>query len=143
MGSLVEIVAEIRLQMLLGLSLAQSLEIVLNPRSDSFSSAFKIWLKRYQAGQKTDVISKNLPALTSTTPRRTLINVIERGLSGSPIDSYLSELEVEFTQKLEMAFERKMQLLPLKLLVPLTVFILPAVIILIVGPLFLTLITQM
>lgn len=143
MGGLVEIVSEIRLQLLLGVSLSQALETVLAPRDDFFAQALRIWQKRYQAGQKTEAIGKSLPHLLSTSPRKTLVSVLERGLGGSPVDAYLLELELEFTDKLESAFEKKMQLLPLKLLIPLTIFILPAVITLIVGPLFLTLVTQM
>jgi pilus assembly protein TadC len=142
-GTILELVSEIRLQMLLGVSLMQSLESVLATRTDEFAFALKVWLKKLSAGQSTESIYKVLPELNATPARRSLVTVLQRGLSGSPIDSYLQELEKEFSVLLEDGFQKRMQLLPLKLLVPLTLFILPAVVLLIVGPLFLSLTSQL
>lgn len=142
MGTILELTSEIRLQMLLGVSLMQALESVLAFRQDEFSLSLRIWIKKLHAGQTPESIYQALPELNSTPARRSLVNVLQRGLRGSPVDTYLQELEKEYAYMLENAFQRRMQLLPLKLLIPLTLFILPAVVLLIVGPLFLSLISQ-
>ncbi len=144
MSILLEIVFQLRLKMMLGMSLQSGLETVLTDYKGEYPRYLKIWLKKIVAGQKFSEIALAYPALVSSSARRTLLMVLEKGLiHGAPIDPHLHELQEEFLTIAENKFERKMQMLPLKLLVPLMVFILPAVLALIIGPLLLTLSGQL
>ena len=129
-----EILQKIRLQMHMGKSLNSSLENVLAARMDFFSKSLKVWLVKTGAGQKQQEILKTLPELGNSPQRRQLIYTLERGLKGSSIDEILGDLEKEFYFCIEDHFERKLQVLPLKLLIPLMIFILPAVMGIIIAP---------
>lgn len=139
-----EIIFELRLQMVLGVALYPAMEKVLEKRRDNYSNQIKIWLRRRSAGQRNEQIFKFCPKIVVSPGRRALIQVLERGLiGGSPIDQSLAELQSEFIMSIESHFEKKLQLLPLKLMIPLTLFILPSVMSLILGPLLITLTQRM
>ncbi len=144
MNSVLEIVFEVRLQMLLGVALFPALEKILDGHIDPFAKNLRIWVKKRIAGQASVKIFAQHPVLVKTAGRRALLMVLERGLiGGSPIDGALQELQSEFMLSMETQFEKRLQILPLKLLIPLTVFILPGVISLIVGPLMFSLTLNM
>ena len=133
-----EVLLRVRMELQLGRSLTSALKLVLEPRTDSFSKSLKAWQHRIEAGQSHCDVLKSLSELTSTPGRSSLVDLLERGLKGFPIDPLLSELETELFELARDQFERHLQVLPLKLMAPLTLFILPAVFILVIGPLLFT-----
>jgi hypothetical protein len=56
-------------------------------------------------------------------------------MAGTPVNQSLQELEVEGYFMMEALFEKKLQLLPLKMMMPLVLLILPAVMLLLIAPL--------
>jgi hypothetical protein len=129
-----EILQKTRLQMHLGHSVSTSLKVVLEDRPDLFSKSLHLWLVRIEAGHDHRLILENLSDLGQFPQRRLLVNVFERGIKGASIDGALADLEKEFFFSIENNFERQLQLLPLKLMIPLTLCILPSVMMLILGP---------
>jgi len=134
-----EVLQQTRLQLRMGRSLAGALGRVVDHRSDAYSKSLKVWLVRMEAGQRNEDVVKTLPELGRYGGRKLMLDVFERGLKGASIDDALDDLEKEFFFSIENAYERHLQVLPLKLLMPLTLFILPAVMMLIAGPLIFSL----
>ncbi|PWU16633.1 MAG: hypothetical protein C5B49_10380 [Bdellovibrio sp.] len=64
-----------------------------------------------------------------------LLKLLERGLRGEPILPALRELETEIVEKCELQIDEFIETLPLKSLVPLLLFIFPAYLLLLLGPL--------
>ena len=67
-----------------------------------------------------------------------VIVVLEKGLKGAPIDEYLADLEKEFFQIAENSYDKYLQILPLKMMMPLMLLILPGVMLLLIAPLLFT-----
>jgi hypothetical protein len=132
---LLDILLSLRLEMQMGRSVANALDKILSERPDLYSKSLRGWMARILAGQESRSIASLFPGLNETPTRRSFLCLLERGLKGSSIDSHLGELENEFYFTVEQGFEKKLQLLPLKLLMPLTLFILPGVMLLLIGPL--------
>lgn len=130
-----EVLVGLRMEMQMGRSVNGALEKTLAKRPDVFSRALYSWLERMNRGQDEAEILNLLPELTKSPQRRAFVTLIKRGLAGSPIDGPLGELENEFYFAADHSFEKQLQLLPLKLLIPLTLFILPGVMLLLLGPL--------
>lgn len=130
-----EVLVSLRIEMQMGRSVNTALEKTLIDRTDLFSRSLYSWLERLHRGQDDAEIMKLLPELTKSPQRRAFVILIKRGLAGSPIDGPLTELENEFYFAADHSFEKQLQLLPLKLLIPLTLFILPGVMLLLLGPL--------
>lgn len=131
---LLEILLELKLQLQSGHAPSVGLQKVLESRSSSLSRAMKIWHVRLAAGQSHQEVISSLKDLIRTPARRNFLYLLNRGLKGSPIFDLLTNLEAEFYFALEQDLERQVQLLPIKLLIPLTFFILPAVMILLLAP---------
>jgi hypothetical protein len=67
--------------------------------------------------------------------RRGVLRLAERGLRGETIYPVLCEMEMELIEVSRVEIEKFVQLLPVKLLLPLMLFQFPAYMILILGPL--------
>lgn len=139
MNALFEILNGLRMQFAQGHSIQAALDNILSTRTDPYSQDLIIWLKRRRAGQATSDIVSRLPLLTKTGVRKSFLHIMDCGFQGSPIDGPLEELQAEFAFQIENQIERRLQLLPIKLILPLVLFILPSLLILIIGPLFLSL----
>lgn len=131
---LLEILLELKIQLQSGHAPSVGLQKVLEPRSSSLSRAMKIWHIRVSAGQSHQEVLSSIKDLVQTPARKNFMYLMNRGFKGSPIFESLSNLEAEFYFALEQDLERQVQLLPIKLLIPLTFFILPAVMILLLSP---------
>lgn len=138
MTEVLYLVCEVRLNMQLGVSLRQSLEKFLVNKHQNYYRCLKSWLLKLESGQNGEIVSAKYPVLTNLSVKRALLTVFEKGIGGSPIDSILQDFEQELVMLIENEAERKIQLLPLKLLVPLTLFILPALVLLLLTPLLVT-----
>ena len=140
-----ELLVATRLEMKRGKSVSASLHAVLTNKLSPevkqtshkmFYKNVSSWLARVEAGQNSSDFSVILPELQKSTQRIYLIKVLERGLKGSPIDQSLADLEEEFFLATEIAYDRFLQMLPLRLLIPLMLFVMPSVFLLLLGPLF-------
>ena len=129
---------DVRFRMHEGKSVLTSLEETVEESKDPYFLSLKSWLIRISSGQRSETIFKILPELVKTPARKALIDVLEKGLQGTPIDPFLKELEEEIFHIAEVNYTRQLQVLPLKLMVPLVLFVLPGVILLILGPLLFT-----
>ncbi len=134
MPVLLEILLLLRLEMQLGKSISAGLAQILSKKADPLSKSMRVWSQRLLAGQKSEIILPSLPELTKSPIRKGFIQVLEKGLKGSPIDQYLLDLEKEFYLLSEDRAERAAQILPLKLLAPLTLLILPGIMLILVAP---------
>jgi len=132
---LLSILFDLRVQLKLGRSVPHSLEEILKHRSDAFSKSLKMWLMKLQAGSNSNQIIELLPELKKTHARKAFLSILERGIRGSPMDSVLESFEEELFMKMENIFETRIQVLPLKLLVPLMLLVLPGVMGILLGPL--------
>jgi tight adherence protein C len=133
-----KVLQDIRLQMQAGKSLQFSIQWAASLSKDPFRRAILTWIARLESGQGSAFILMVLPELNSTAARRALIIILEKGLKGAPIDAYLAELEDEMFQIAEQTYEKHLQILPLKLMAPLIFFIMPSVLLLLLGPLLFT-----
>lgn len=94
-----------------------------------FAEKVSIWMVERENG-------KNLVSELEMQPsERFLIRVIDRGLNGEAIIATLRELEIEIIERCESQSEEFLELLPVKTLMPLLLFIFPAYLILLLGPL--------
>jgi hypothetical protein len=133
---LLEIISDLRVQLKLGRSINHSLEEILQNKQDPLSKSLKVWLVRTQTGHETQEIIKTLPELKKIPTRLAFLSLLEKGMRGSPLDAVLESFEEELFLRVENVFEKRLQTLPLKLLMPLTLLILPGVMGILLGPLF-------
>ncbi len=66
--------------------------------------------------------------------RRILLEVIASGLSGQSIQNQLKEIQTELERAMELEIKRNVELLPLKMMIPLLLFQFPAFLLLLFGP---------
>lgn len=64
----------------------------------------------------------------------TAVDVLIVGLSGYPIIKYLKKLEEQLFQQIEVDLQSKVQQLPVKVLIPVLFLMLPAYLIVMIGP---------
>jgi tight adherence protein C len=125
----------VRFKMQGGKSVSTSVKQTLREFNEPYSKCLQAWLVRLDAGQNSKNIIESLPELTGTPAKRAFLAVIEKGLKGAPIDEFLSDLELEFYQTIEFNYEKRLQVLPLKMMMPLMLFVLPGMMLLLIGPL--------
>lgn len=98
---------------------------------DSFSSIVRQFLVLADRGQDWRPLLKEL----SSPHRRALLEVIAVGLSGQSVQSRLMELREDVRLACDLEIKSHLDLLPLKMLIPLLLFQFPAFLILLFGPL--------
>jgi hypothetical protein len=67
--------------------------------------------------------------------RRALVDLIATALSGQPILAHLEELKLELVNAIDLEIRGHIELLPIKMLIPLLMLQFPAFLILLFGPL--------
>lgn len=95
----------------------------------AFARELALWLVERDAGRQR-LFEKSL-----TTSEKFLVRVVDRGLRGEAIIHVLKELEIEIIDRCESQMDEFIEILPLKSLMPLLLFIFPAYLILLLGPL--------
>lgn len=75
--------------------------------------------------------------------RRALIEICVAGLAGQSVMPMLEELRVEIEDACEMEIRHHLDVMPIKMLVPLLIFQFPAYLLLLFGPLLKHLITEL
>ncbi|MBX2988200.1 MAG: hypothetical protein KF802_09905 [Bdellovibrionaceae bacterium] len=88
------------------------------------------WLERRDRGADHMALLRELPSMH----RRTLFIVFERGLRGEPIHEALCDAEKEVLEACRLEMDRHLALLPFRMMIPLLLFLFPAVLLLILAP---------
>ena len=98
-----------------------------------FSEVVTTWLLHLDQGQSTNKI------LSALHPyRRALLILLEKGIRGLPILPQLVDLEMEIVKSCESELEEQLQKLPIKLMLPVLFLMFPAYLLLLLGPLLLS-----
>jgi len=97
---------------------------------DDYASALRSFLVALDNGQPWRGFFSEQSA-----QRRALVEVLASGLSGQPISSQLEALRAEIEKACDAEIREHLELLPLKMLVPLLLFQFPAFLLLMFGPL--------
>lgn len=90
----------------------------------------KRWMDRTERGLDRQALMDDL----KSPHRRALLMVVERGLRGEPIHALLLDTENEINQACQREIDRHLALLPFQLMVPLLLFLFPALMILVLSP---------
>ncbi|MCC6277145.1 MAG: type II secretion system F family protein [Oligoflexia bacterium] len=123
------IVQELRLSLHMGRSLRSVVREM--SQSSSFSmgqslgAALGLW-------EKSHTVEHNL--WNQTPKRRALVQILQMAMRGSPAEAILSEFEEELFHCLETELVKQTQLMPVKMVLPLTLCILPAFLLSLIGP---------
>lgn len=99
--------------------------------SGDFPHLVTQWLSILQQGQDT----RGCLQLCSSIYRRSLLQVLERGLKGEPIYNLLNQMEEEIISACNEEISARIARLPFQMLVPLLLFQFPAFLALLFGPL--------
>ncbi len=118
-----------------GASVRAGLKDYLEADHDSWKDEVLHWSIRVQQGLET----YSLLDLQKTPYRQQLLALIERGLKGEAIYPQLIQVEKEMLELTEQQIDEFVARLPYLLLVPLALFLFPACLILMLGPLILQL----
>ncbi len=113
-----------------GQSVRQGLVSYLKSNSNDFSMKLSLFLIRFDQGRSTE----DILSCFKSPYRQILFEIIHSGLKGQPIFESLENLKVEILQSMESEIEIFVKELPFKLLIPLMLFQLPALIVLIYIP---------
>lgn len=98
---------------------------------DDFVPHVTTWMALLQQGQDPNLSLKTLQSLH----RKTLLQVLERGLRGESIYNILLQLEEETIEACQDEISDKLARLPFILIIPLLLFQFPAFLLLLFGPL--------
>lgn len=117
-----------------GLSVRSAIHLYLkNHQECSFACSLRQWLFFQETGKTfTDPV-------TNKPYRKTLLDILKRGLNGEPILGLLQELEEELKTIALEDLEQQIQKLPFISLIPLFLFQAPAFFLLLLAPLLLEL----
>lgn len=114
-----------------GQSVKQGVLQYIKKGEGEFPTVVTRWLALLQQGQDT---RECLSALSSLH-RRTLLQILERGLRGESIHGVLMRLEEELVEACHEEITNKIAQLPFIMLIPLLIFQFPAFLMLLFGPL--------
>lgn len=106
--------------------------------NDDFAHTVRRFLFSWEQGQNW----RGVIASTRSPHRRALLDLLATALAGQPILSHLDELRIELIHATESEIHRHLELLPVKMLVPLLLFQFPAFLILLFGPLLARLLVE-
>lgn len=97
---------------------------------DEFSDLSKKFLFAWDRGQNWGKLIQEEPS----SYRRSLLELIAAGLSGQSIQNQMKEVQIEVERGMELEIKRHIEMLPLKMMIPLLLFQFPAFLILLFGP---------
>ncbi|MCH2533219.1 MAG: hypothetical protein MK008_02120 [Bdellovibrionales bacterium] len=95
----------------------------------------KSFLIIHESGQELSKLTTNINSELTIS----LLHLLERGLKGEPIAEYLEELKQFTVEQSEKDIANFLSLLPFKAMIPLFLFQLPALLIILFGPLIVNL----
>lgn len=122
-----------------GESLRVGIKKYIGQGGDAFASQVSQWIFLIETGRSTtELLSKQ-----SSPYRRHLLRILEKGLQREPILPLLHCLEQEIAEACEIEIQNQITTLPYKALLPLVIFIFPAFMMILLGPLLLQLLETM
>lgn len=102
---------------------------------DPFCQVVQRWIFAHDQGQTvSESVLKSINLY-----RRSLLDILSNGLRGHPVRKQLDEFEIELQQACESQIDEFINLLPIKILMPLVLLQFPAFLLLLLGPLFMEL----
>ncbi len=99
-----------------------------------FRNQVEAWLYHLKKETKAPAAGKKM-----TFHEMALLALIERGLRGESIYAHLKDLEVDLNAHLQEKIDAFLQKLPILMMIPLTLFLFPAFLTLLIGPIILQL----
>lgn len=107
--------------------------------TDEFAESTRAFLFSWDQGRDWRAVIKKI----KSAHRRSLLDVIAIGLGGHSIASHLESLRSEIAEACHLEIQNHLEMLPLKMLMPLLLFQFPAFLLLLFGPLLRHLIEEM
>ena len=101
------------------------------PAKDDFASIIRRFVFAWDQGQDWRAIILQV----SSPQRRALMDLIALSFAGQPIMGHLDELRIEIVAACDLEIRAQLDMLPLKMLIPLLIFQFPAFLLLLFGPL--------
>lgn len=102
-----------------------------------FGEVVRQWLLLVDQNQPVSSLTEKLHPC-----RRALLNLLGKGLKGLPILNQIKELESEIIQSCNEEIETEIQKLPLLMMIPIFLFMFPAYLLLLFGPIIESLMAQ-
>lgn len=106
---------------------------------DDFASDIRQFIFCWDQGQNWRAVIAKI----KSPHRRALLELVASGFAGQPILSHLTELQAEIENASDLEIREYMEILPVKMLIPLLLFQFPAFLVLLFGPLLRRLIEEM
>ncbi len=97
------------------------------------SQQFQLWLRWFEHSQ-----NRGIEPNFRCTLVQNYFEIIKEGLQGVPILDKLKDFEIEISEHLELELQKEHNKLPYILMIPLMLFIFPAFLVLILGPILKT-----
>jgi hypothetical protein len=126
-----QLIAEVKRSIESGASVRSGILAYIQVSRSDFSKDVSKWISRQDQG----LDSQGLVQGQRSQYRRSLLELLERGLRGESIYNYILQLEMETVEACEDEIVRKVTKLPFLLLVPLLLMQFPAFLMLLFGPL--------
>jgi hypothetical protein len=126
-----QLIAEVKRSIESGASVRSGVLSFIQVSRSDFAKDVSKWISWRDQGLETQSIAQN----QRSQYRRGLLELLERGLRGESIYTYLIQLELETIEACEDEISRKVSKLPFLLLVPLLLMQFPAFLMLLFGPL--------
>lgn len=95
-----------------------------------FSAAIRRFLFAWDQGQDWRAVIRSI----QSPHRRALLELVSSALAGQPIQAHLEELRSEIVSAAHAEIGRHLEILPIKMLIPLLLFQFPAFLLLLFGP---------
>lgn len=130
LNPLLNLVIEVKTSLELGFSVRQGIMNFLSSDRSEFRNFVARWLTSVDAREPT----RELLAV-KTVRTRIVLTTLEKGLLGAPLLPALTELEVELFEFVEAEMDMHAKSLAFKMMVPLFLFMFPAWMLLLLGPL--------
>ncbi len=119
----------LRMKISNGVSVRGALCEYLMSESDTFRDEIMSWYQKKQAHSDVQYQSPQFF-------RRQIVQTIERGLRGEPVDKILEELEQEMIEISREDIDVHLERLPTLMLIPMMLFQLPGFLMILLGPVF-------
>ncbi|GIL17097.1 MAG: hypothetical protein BroJett040_08480 [Oligoflexia bacterium] len=126
----------------LGLERGDSLRAALQRYLQCHSDDFTKKLSQFLSLRDQNRLDSNFFAKISSPYRRAVLQLVDRGLAGDSILQQVKILEIEIHEVCSAELDAFVAQLPFKVLLPLVLFVFPAFMILLLGPLVLSLLAS-
>jgi hypothetical protein len=109
---------------------------------DEFAPAVRAFLFAFDHGNDWKTVLNDTSAVKSPF-RRTLLEIVACGLKGQSIMAQLQDLQDDIANACDSEIKEHLEILPIKMLIPLLLFQFPAFLLLLFGPLLKSLIEEL